>query len=863
MSGKDPGASTEAGPNPHGDGPLRRWARRRREVAREERAAAEAEARRKSVPDGVPDVPEPGGDASEAAAGIEEKVLTDADMPLLDSLDEDSDYSGFLSPGVTEGLRRRALRKLFASAVFNVPDGLDDYDEDFTSFEALGDIVTSDMKHQAEMQAERARRARADAKPETVLEDESSGAGDERLACAEDRAREGEATSAADDEAGVDAADEASGKSAESFDAPAPVGDARRPVPIVDDHAPAVTGVPADDEAAGIANEAPAGRAEPPDAPAPVGDARRSAPIVDPPPSAVTGAPGAGGETGPPASMSEMDNDAGAPEPALPATTGDGAARARALAEARNTAIVPAGLVSYASSGRLALIGSAADALPVAECLDGGLEVVILASPDDAPADPGAARILHAAITAVEGHLGAFTLYAESDGSPVVVAPSPLTGNRPFDIVIDLRPEPALEHEVLPPGYFAPRGEETALAEAIEQAADLVGEFEKPRYFGYDPDICAHGASGIRGCTRCLDACPTGAIRSIGERVEVDPYLCQGAGVCASACPTGAITYAYPPPSSQLAALRAALAAYREAGGRAPALLFHDAETGADQWARVAREMPESVVPWAVEEVGSIGLDVWTACIAWGARVVVLAPVRVPDSVRRELDVQIGVTRTILESMGYPPALLSLVADGEALGLAFAPHAAPDPATDPPAAFAPSGEKRTDVRLALDHLYEHAPRRPEVVGLPPAAPFGTVDVDDGACTLCMACVSVCPASALQAGGDEPRLSFIEMNCVQCGLCERACPESCIARGPRYLFDREARRRPRVLNEDQPFHCVSCGKVFGTTSVVMRMQQRLAGHSMFQAPGALARLRMCEDCRVKDMFRSEAAAREQG
>ena len=121
----------------------------------------------------------------------------------------------------------------------------------------------------------------------------------------------------------------------------------------------------------------------------------------------------------------------------------------------------------------------------------------------------------------------------------------------------------------------------------------------------------------------------------------------------------------------------------------------------------------------------------------------------------------------------------------------------------------------------------------------------------------MACVSVCPASALQAGGDEPRLSFIEMNCVQCGLCERACPESCITRTRRYLFDRESRRRPRTLNEDQPFRCVSCGKVFGTTSVVMRMQQRLAGHSMFQAPGALARLQMCEDCRVKDMFRSEA------
>ena len=492
-----------------------------------------------------------------------------------------------------------------------------------------------------------------------------------------------------------------------------------------------------------------------------------------------------------------MDPGAGASERPLPASTVDGAARARALDEARSAAIMPAGVVTYASSGRLALIGPMAEASAVAGRIGGRLETVIVAPPGEASTNPGAAGVIHAAITAVEGHLGEFTLLgrgvasagadgalAESGATPVTVAPSPLTGGKPIDIVIDLRSEPAIVHEVLPPGYFAPRGDETALVEAIEQAEGLVGEFEKPRYFHYDPDICAHGASGIRGCTRCLDACPTGAIRSIGERIEVDPYLCQGAGICASACPTGAVTYAYPPPSGQLAALRAALAAYREAGGRAPVLLFHDAEAGAGWWSRIADTALESVIPWPVEEVGSIGMDAWTACIAWGARVVVLMPEEVPGPVRRELDAQAGVTRAILESMGYAPGLLALAADGAALDVALA-GAAIGPATDPPATFAPIGEKRTDVRLALDHLHEHAKLRPEAAALPLAAPYGKVDADRDACTLCMACVSVCPASALQAGGDEPRLSFIEMNCVQCGLCERACPESCITRAPRY------------------------------------------------------------------------------
>jgi len=79
----------------------------------------------------------------------------DADMPALDKLDDDSDYSGFLSPNVSDELRDKALRKLFHSAAFNVCDGLDDYDEDFTTFEALGDILTADMRHQLEMETER------------------------------------------------------------------------------------------------------------------------------------------------------------------------------------------------------------------------------------------------------------------------------------------------------------------------------------------------------------------------------------------------------------------------------------------------------------------------------------------------------------------------------------------------------------------------------------------------------------------------------------------------------------------------------------------------------------------------------------
>ena len=95
----------------------------------------------------------------------------------------------------------------------------------------------------------------------------------------------------------------------------------------------------------------------------------------------------------------------------------------------------------------------------------------------------------------------------------------------------------------------------------------------------------------------------------------------------------------------------------------------------------------------------------------------------------------------------------------------------------------------------------------------------------------------------------------ERNCVQCGLCEATCPEDAVSLSPRLLLT-PAVREARVLNETQPFHCVTCNKAFGTRQMVDAMMGRLAGHSMFTQGTALRRLQMCADCRVVDMMSSK-------
>ncbi|MBB3189094.1 DUF3306 domain-containing protein [Halomonas cerina] len=55
----------------------------------------------------------------------------DASLPDPDTLPPGSDIKAFLAPGVSAGLRQRALRRLFAAKHYNVRDGLDDYDDDY------------------------------------------------------------------------------------------------------------------------------------------------------------------------------------------------------------------------------------------------------------------------------------------------------------------------------------------------------------------------------------------------------------------------------------------------------------------------------------------------------------------------------------------------------------------------------------------------------------------------------------------------------------------------------------------------------------------------------------------------------------
>ncbi len=445
----------------------------------------------------------------------------------------------------------------------------------------------------------------------------------------------------------------------------------------------------------------------------------------------------------------------------------------------------------------------------------------------------------------IRGHLGAFEVISLEGGN---FAEMMGIATQRFDLILDLGSSPLLRREVLPPGYFSMPMDSLDTGSIVAELAEWVGTFDKPRYFSYQEQICAHGASGYKGCAVCLEACAADAIISEGASIRVDPYLCQGCGDCTSACPSGALNYVYPARDQFLAELRDRLTRLRDSSvfNEGVAVLVHE-----DTQSHAAKAFCEKgnggILPVSVEALGSVGPEVWLAALAYGASAVWLLEQGVLNHTQANLQVQMQWVKEILAGLGYDPQSIRWVRSDQG-------NIEPPPRPNsPPAMFLALADKREMLRLALSHLTRYAPSTPAAIPLPAGSPFGIVTVDHSSCTLCMACVNVCPVNALHAGRDKPQLKFLEMHCVQCGLCERACPEGAIRLQPRYLLDWDRLRQPRVLHEEIPFNCLECGKPFATGKMIETVLARIGNHPVFAREHQRRRLMLCEECRVRDVM----------
>jgi ferredoxin len=510
--------------------------------------------------------------------------------------------------------------------------------------------------------------------------------------------------------------------------------------------------------------------------------------------------------------------------------------------------------IGIITEGTCLIIGKADIALAAAEKLADVLAVSVLLKPGADLVPTQAFDSVIGTLHHATGTLGRFEVHINAFQQSVIGGRGTpnLTAARDgavseCDIILDLTGGAALfPAPEKRDGYVrADPKSQPAVADAIFAASQLVGTFEKPLYVRMEPTLCAHSRAEKPACSNCLNVCPTGAIVSAGEHVSIDPLICAGCGACAAVCPSGAISYDAPTADHIFRRINTLATAYRTAGGKDATLLVHD-DHGAQMIglaARYGRGLPAHVIPMEVTALSGFGHAEMLGALACGfSRVDVLVG---PKTERDALDPQLDLARAIagdkmvLLDFNDPDLLSDHLYEQVPLKAIIEP-------------VLPLGTRRQIARLSAKALNPDA----ATIALPAGAPYGAVIVDTDACTLCLACVSLCPSGALVDNSDLPQLRFQEDACLQCGLCTNICPEKAITLEPQFNLADVALSQV-VLNEEEPFACVECGTLFGVKSTVEKITEKLAGnHAMFANPQAARMIQMCDNCRINAQYHSD-------
>src|SRR4029078_8900017 len=349
--------------------------------------------------------------------------------------------------------------------------------------------------------------------------------------------------------------------------------------------------------------------------------------------------------------------------------------KAAALIAAAGEGMPPISLVTLESSAVALIYGRDEVAIEAAQRLADRLDItVLLTRPGDVtPRRTNEFPVLKGTIRNAGGHLGQFELAIDDYALPLPSSRAKLVFGASRDgatstcdrIFVVSGGTPMCPAHELRPGYLrADPRDRAAVERAIADAGGLVGTFDKPRFIRFEESLCAHSRSGITGCTRCLDLCPTGAITPDGNAVAIDANVCAGCGACASVCPTGAASYSLPSADALMRRLRTLLQTYRKAGGGNAVVRCQDGEQGEaliDALARFGAGLPAHVLPLRINEVTQLGPENIAAVFAYGGSAVAILTRGEPKHDISGLRRTAGTSDTVISALGFGAGLVRII----------------------------------------------------------------------------------------------------------------------------------------------------------------------------------------------------------
>ena len=174
-----------------------------------------------------------------------------------------------------------------------------------------------------------------------------------------------------------------------------------------------------------------------------------------------------------------------------------------------------------------------------------------------------------------------------------------------------------------------------------------------------------------------------------------------------------------------------------------------------------------------------MGLELLLAPIALGAAGVVLAvPGNISSMVVETLLAQVELARRLLQYFGYAGTRVQLLLDNVDDSEPISDDQPNRAAKFEEWVYPEDTDPHTRLLTLFDNLSLQSEQLQEMneVELPNWSTFGTLELDNEACTMCLACTTLCPVGALQSVGDGIELDFLRRPVYNVVCVKRAVPK---------------------------------------------------------------------------------------
>jgi len=361
----------------------------------------------------------------------------------------------------------------------------------------------------------------------------------------------------------------------------------------------------------------------------------------------------------------------------------------------------------------------------------------------------------------------------------------------------------------------------------IENMLSMTGEFLINENILHNRELCQYSGKLDYGCKRCIEECKYNALSIEDNSIKIDYFACESCGKCVAVCPTGAMQYIYDDESF--------ISFFKDKIVKDKVIIAGtEEEVRRFKWNN-ANKLDNTI--FLDSDPKFFNLMHYLFVFALGASNFVVLNDKLSESN------QVLFANRLLEYLFGYKSFIKTKYDFDL-----------NSANPLSAAYTNYNfvSRRKKLASILKFLYECSSVDNVLIEENYLNIFGEVILDEGKCSLCLACVNHCKIGALLSNEFSYSLNHNPSICIQCKICEYVCPEDAISVNQGLLL-REKFFEVNELCRDEPLICPGCNKAFGSKKSFEAVKSKLSEANLFETKGKF--LHYCEECRVKRLFES--------